>query len=356
MTILITGATGFIGKYLCLTLLQQGHEVQALIRSKSSLNQLTGFLQQQGAAMERFSALEGDLEKPDLELIALPDRIECLVHLAARFAWNLPEQEARHTNVTGSLRVAELARQLRCRLVFISGFMLANTGHLSRLGINRSHPEQTDWSRVYRRAGGYEASKLESAFRLREFVARQGMDAVEVQPATVAGHGLTGELDPAQPLYGLLENLYHGRLAMIPGSPEHWLPLIPVDSLAQVIAVACVANHVPGTLLALDQNTPNLAALLQAAAHSLGKPGPRRHLPIGMMKALLTIPGLPGLLKVAPESLAFIQTCRFDTTVTERFLAQQQVTLPPFRQYLQSSCRHYLESEAGTGKLTTHGA
>ena len=38
MTILITGATGFIGKYLCLTLLQQGHDVQALTRSKSSLN------------------------------------------------------------------------------------------------------------------------------------------------------------------------------------------------------------------------------------------------------------------------------------------------------------------------------
>lgn len=356
MTILITGATGFIGKYLCLTLLQQGHEVQALTRSQSSLTQLIGFLQQQGIAMERFSALEGDLEKPELGLITLPGRIECIVHLAARFAWNLPEHEARHTNVTGSLRVAELARQLRCRLVFISGFMLANTGHLSRLGINGSHPEQTDWSRVYRRAGGYEASKLESAFRLREFVARHGLDAVEIQPATVAGHRSTGELDPAQPLHGLLDNLYHGRMAMIPGSPDHWLPLVPVDSLAQVIAASCVANHAPDTLLVLDQNTPNLAGLLQAAAQFLGKPAPRRHLPIGVMKALLAIPGLPGLLKVAPESLAFIQTCRFDTSRTERFLAQQNVPLPPFAQYLEASCRHYCQRLGVAGGAVTSGA
>lgn len=114
MTILITGATGFIGKYLCLTLLQQGHDVKALTRSKSSLTQLTGFLEQQGVAMERFSTLEGDLEKPDLGLVTLPSGIECIVHLAARFAWNLSEHEARHTNVTGSLRVAELARHLDC--------------------------------------------------------------------------------------------------------------------------------------------------------------------------------------------------------------------------------------------------
>ena len=91
---------------------------------------LTGFLEQQGVAMERFSALEGDLEKPDLGLVTLPDRIECIVHLAARFAWNLSEHEARHTNVTGSLRVAELARHLDCRLVFITGFMLANESTL----------------------------------------------------------------------------------------------------------------------------------------------------------------------------------------------------------------------------------
>ena len=356
MTILITGATGFIGKYLCLTLLQQGHDVKALTRSKSSLTQLTGFLEQQGVAMERFSALEGDLEKPDLGLVTLPNGIECIVHLAARFAWNLPEHEARHTNVTGSLRVAELARHLDCRLVFITGFMLANEAHLSRQGIQLSHPEQTDWSQVYRQAGGYEASKLESAFRLREFVAKHGLDAVEVQPATVAGHRSTGDLDPAQPLYSLLDNLYHGRLAMIPGSPEHWLPLIPVDSLAQLIAAACTATHVPDTLLALDQNTPNLAGLLQAAAQLLGKPGPRRHLPIGVMKALLAIPGLPGLLKVAPESLAFIQTCRFDTSRTEQFLAQQNVQLPPFAEYLEASCRHYCQRLGVGGGAVTIGA
>ena len=93
MTILITGATGFIGKYLCLTLLQQGHDVKALTRSKSSLTQLTGFLEQQGVAMERFSALEGDLagrsaghalnlkrEAVGRVVAIVPDAVELPVH------------------------------------------------------------------------------------------------------------------------------------------------------------------------------------------------------------------------------------------------------------------------------------
>ncbi|MFC6683553.1 hypothetical protein ACFQGA_03055 [Marinobacter koreensis] len=74
------------------------------------------------------------------------------------------------------------------------------------------------------------------------------------------------------------------------------------------------------------------------------------------MKALLAIPGLPGLLKVAPESLAFIQTCRFDTSRTERFLAQQNVPLPPFAQYLEASCRHYCQRLGVAGGAVTSGA
>ncbi|MBN7768325.1 SDR family oxidoreductase [Marinobacter daepoensis] len=341
MTILITGATGFIGKHLCLTLLQQGCQVQALTRSPASLTQLTGFLEHHGAPMQHFSVLEGDLDKAGLGLAALPNDIECLVHLAARFAWHLPRHTARATNVEGSLRVAELASQLGCRLVFISGFMLANTGYLSGLGINPDHSSHTNWDRVYRRTGGYEASKLESAFALRAYATQHRLKTVEVQPATVAGHSETGELEAGQPLYGLLDNLAHGRLAMIPGSAGHWLPLIPVDTLARAIAAACTDDNPPDTLLVLDRTTPNLKGLLQEAATALGTTAPRRHLPMGIMKALLSIPGLPGLLNVARESLDFIQTCRFDTSGTDLFLRLHGIEIPPFGRSLRASGQRY---------------
>ncbi|HBC17853.1 MAG TPA: NAD-dependent dehydratase, partial [Alcanivorax sp.] len=134
-----------------------------------------------------------------------------------------------------------LARRHGSRLVFISGFMLENREHLQRLSITSDDPDQVDWQHVYRRAGGYEASKLEAAIRVRALAATHDLNLVEVQPATVAGHSRTGALDSAQPLFALLDNLARGRMAMVPGSPEHWLPLVAVDHLAALIAVAATA-------------------------------------------------------------------------------------------------------------------
>ncbi|MBQ0834032.1 MAG: NAD-dependent epimerase/dehydratase family protein [Marinobacter sp.] len=116
------------------------------------------------------------------------------------------------------MAVAELARRLGCRLVFISGFMLENLQHLNQLGIDPAQSEKTNWRDVYRHAGAYGASKLEAALKVRSFAAQTALDMVEVQPATVAGHSQTGELDAAQPLYQLLDNLSRGRLALVSGT------------------------------------------------------------------------------------------------------------------------------------------
>lgn len=356
MKILVTGATGFIGKHLCLTLSRQGHEVIALMRSPDAVTSLQTFVAARGGQAEQVVALAGNLEQADLGLNSRPENVDCVVHLAARFAWNLPPNEARLTNVTGSVRVAQLARDLNSRLVFVSGFMLANTAHLERIGVRPSEPERTDWPRIYRKLGGYEASKLEGAFSVRAFASQHRLDTVEIQPATVAGHTETGEIDPGQPLYGLMDNLFHGRMAMMPGSPRHWLPLIPVDTLAELIAAACCAPRPPRTLLALDDTSPNLQGLLAALSQTTGQTAPKRHLPIPLMRALLRLPGLATLLKVAPESLDFIQPQRFDTTVTKRFLAASGIGAPDFASYLAASAHYYLERASHTGKVDAHAS
>ncbi|HLT12792.1 MAG TPA: SDR family oxidoreductase [Marinobacter sp.] len=339
MNIIITGATGFIGRHLCITLTQQGHHVIALMRDPGNLRNLREFVQHNGGEPEQIAAIQGDLAKPGLGLSSAPENIDCIVHLAARFAWNLAPHEARHINVTGSLHVAELAEQLDCRLVFITGFMLANEAHLARLGINIAQPDQTRWQDVYRRTGAYEASKLESAFALRHYVKKHGIDGVEIQPATVAGHSQSGEIDPAQPLFSLIDNACHGRMALIPGSPAHWLPLIPVDTLALVIAAACQAEQPPQTLLVLDNETPNLQSLINML--TMGQKSPRWHLPIPVMQWLLKLPGLARVLNVSPEALDFIQPQRYNTLAFRKFLADMTIPEPQFRDYIHATAHYY---------------
>lgn len=337
MTMLITGATGFIGRHVCAQL-TPSHDLWAVLRQpETQLPILRREVNALGGQGDRLHAVKGDLELPGLGLPENLSAPRAIIHLGARFAWQLDSASAHRTNVAGSLAVAELARRHHSRLVFVSGFMLENHNHLKRLGINDDDPERVDWRRVYRLAGGYEASKLEAAIRVRALARSTDLALVEVQPATVAGHSHTGHLDINQPLFALLDNLARGRLAMVPGSPEHWLPLVAVDSLASLIAVAATSDNVPERLLALDPTTPNLQGLLAIAAEVLGRRAPQRHMPIPVLAALLRLPGLPRLMNTWPEALNFIQPTRFDTASTDAFLREKGIARPSMETVIAAS-------------------
>ncbi|WP_298450470.1 SDR family oxidoreductase [uncultured Marinobacter sp.] len=341
MNLLITGATGFIGRHLCACLTARNYTVVALMRRPDDLPELRARVDRLGGSGDLIQALPGDLSAPGLGISESLPPVDAVIHLGARFAWQLTRKDVYMANVEGSLSVAELARRLNCRLVFISGFMLENLQHLNQLGIAPASPEQTNWQKVYRRAGAYEASKLEAALKVRLFAEQTSLDMVEVQPATVAGQSQTGELDAAQPLYQLLDNLSRGRLALVPGTPEHWLPLTTVDHLAAVIAAAAIAQNVPERLLCLDPDTPTLQQMLAMASGSLGIKAPRRFIPLPVLRAILSIPGVPKLVNTYPEALHFIQAKRFDTANTERFLECQGLFRPNIASAIEASVYWY---------------
>lgn len=348
--ILITGASGFIGRQVCAQLTRARRPVLAMLRQpQQQLPALRAAVDSLGGEGSLLQAVAGDLDQPDLGLSEPLPALAAVIHLGARFAWQLPMASARRTNVDGALAVAQLAHQQQARLVFISGFMLENLAHLARLGIHLDDPEQTDWQQVYRHAGGYEASKLEAAIRVRHYARTQSLALVEVQPATVVGDSGNGQLDQQQPLYQLIDNLARGRMAAIPGTPEHWLPLVAVDLLARLIARAATADQVPATLLALDPATPSLKGLLGEAATALGRKPPRRFLPMPILAALLRIPGLPRLMNTWPEALHFIQTTRFDTRASDAFMAQEGLAHPPIGQVIAASTRFYQQQQAPGG-------
>lgn len=104
MSVLITGATGFIGAELCVHLLKLGHEVLAQGRSPEKLRRL-GEAAPSGAP--RLSLLPCELR----ELHELPRGVDAVVHAAA-----VREPEARvspalavETNVGGTVRLWDLA-------------------------------------------------------------------------------------------------------------------------------------------------------------------------------------------------------------------------------------------------------
>lgn len=352
MTLLITGATGFIGCHLTATLTRHQHSVLAMLRRPNEqLPQLKQQVKQLGGNPELISAIEGDLDISGLGLKETLPPLNVIIHLGARFGWGLSADEARRTNVQGTLSICDLARQNHCRLVMTGGFMAENQAHTQWLGVQPEHPEQTDWERVYRKVGSYEASKMESVHKARHIAQQDGLDYVEVQPALVAGHSVTGDLDSAQSLFNLFENLYKGRMTLIPGTADHWLPIVAVDHLANLMMLAATVEQVPQRLLALDPDSPNLATLLALAADEFGHRAPRRFIPLALLSLLLKIPGVGKWMNASPESLHFIQTTRFNTNITRHFEQQQGLTRPNAENVIRQSARFYLASRSPVGAV-----
>ena len=340
----VTGGTGFIGQHLAAHLSAKGHTVRVLMRRPDRLAALREQVDNLGGCAARVFAVAGDLERDNLGL-SLADRevlrrARVMFHLGAHFAWGLSVEHARAVNVEGAKRVALLAAEQKSRLVMIGGYMLKNHEHLQRIGIDPRYPELTNWPAVYRRVGGYEGSKLEAHFATLEVMFTKGGEMTIVHPATVCGHSRTGHILDGQPLVELIRNLVQGKLTAVPGTAEHWLPLVSVDYLVELMAVCAFDPAMVGQeLLALDDQTPNLRELLVQAAKPLGLKSPKHYISLRLLKLLLSIPPVARFLNSKPEALDFIQTTRFDTAAVEQFANRHGIAKPDIRQSLQLTAR-----------------
>jgi dihydroflavonol-4-reductase len=336
----VTGGTGFVGQHLVAYLSAKGHTVWVLMRRPERLAALREQIDNLGGCATRVFALAGDLERDNLGL-NLTDRevlrrASVIFHLGAHFAWGLSVEQSRAVNVEGAKRVALLAAEQKSRLMMIGGYMLKNHEHLQRIGIDPRYPERTNWPAVYRHVGGYEGSKLEAHFATLEIMSAKGGEMTVVHPATVCGHSRTGHIVESQPLVELIRNLVQGKLTAVPGTAEHWLPLVTVDYLVELVAVCAFDPAMVGQeLLALDNQTPNLRELLIQVAEPLSLKPPKHHISLRLLKWLLSIPPIARFLNTKPEALDFIQTARFDTAAVEQFANRHEIAKPDIRQSLQ---------------------
>ena len=336
----VTGGTGFIGQHLLANLSAKGHTLRVLMRRPERLAALREQVDSLGGCATRVFAVAGDLEQDNLGLSLVDQevlrRASVIFHLGAHFAWGLSVEQSRAVNVQGAKRVALLAAEQKSRLVMIGGYMLNNHEHLQRIGIDPRQPELTNWPAVYRRVGGYEASKLEAHFATQQVMSAKGGEMTVVHPATVCGHSRTGHILDGQPLVALIRNLVQGKLTAVPGSAEHWLPLVTVDYLVELVAVCAFDPAMVGEeLLALDDQTPSLRELLAQVAKPLGLKSPKHHISLRLLKWLLSIPPVAWFLNTKPEALDFIQTTRFNTAAVEQFANRHRIVKPDIRQALQ---------------------
>ena len=169
-TVLVTGATGFVGSHVAAALSKRGDTVRALARAGSD----TVFLEQSG-----ISVVRGDISDPESVGRAM-EGIDVVVHCAAKVGDWGPVDEYRKVNVEG----------LRTLLDATLGKPLHRFVHISSLGVYEArHHYQTDETEPLpdRHIDGYTQSKVESERLAMQYHRKQHIPVTILRPGFVYG-------------------------------------------------------------------------------------------------------------------------------------------------------------------------
>jgi dihydroflavonol-4-reductase len=179
MTILVTGATGFLGSHVVEVLRARGSTVRALVRPQRS----RAFLEARGVEIA-----EGDLAD-EKSLRQACRGVDALVHCAAlRSHWSRHDLEQRHVNVEGTARLYRAAHDHSlARIVHVSS--------IATLGATRdgSLLDETAVCNTRHLRLNYVDTKFESEERAKA-AAWGGMPVVIVNPSYLVGPRYDGHV------------------------------------------------------------------------------------------------------------------------------------------------------------------
>lgn len=309
MKVLVTGGTGFLGRYVARALLQRGDQVSLLGRDFSKVPDLLA----QGA-----QALPVDLREYPAVQQACAD-VDAVCHCGALSAPWGKRSEFFATNVGGTQAIVDGCRQHGvARLVYISSPSVIFDGrdHTNLSETAAYPPRFTSTYALTKKLG-------EDAVR-----ACPQLPAVILRPKAIFGPG-----DQAL-LPRLIAAARRGRLPQI-GNGDNLVDLTYVENaaLAAVLALTAPAA-VGGTYTITNGESVVLWQLIRQVLQRLGIPAPRRRLPLSLawsaalaMEAAAALSGRePLLTRYSVLILARNQT--YDISAARRDLGYQpQISL-----------------------------
>jgi len=176
VTVLLTGASGFVGRALSKRLSADGVAIRSAVRTARGLSGDVALIPAVGPGTDWSDAVSG---------------VRVVVHLAARVhvmrdTARDPLREFREVNTEGTARLAEQAAEAGVRR-FV---------YLSTIKVNGEYTEEKPFDEHGSAHPGdaYAVSKWEAEQRLQEIGSRTGLEIVIVRPPLVYGPGVKGNL------------------------------------------------------------------------------------------------------------------------------------------------------------------
>ena len=294
MNVLVTGATGFLGRRLCMTLKKEPRmKLTAVVRRKRTVSQVNSVIEM--PFIDSVSDWANALTIQDV-----------VIHTAARVhimrdSVTDPLSEYRRVNVDGTINLARQSAAAGVkRFVFISSIKV--NGEQTAPG-QAFQPENEA-----RPIGSYGISKWEAEQGLQKIAKETSMEVVIIRPPLIYGPGVKGN-------FANLIKLVRKGLPLPLGAIHNRRSMIALDNLVDLI-ITCIdhPNASNQVFLASDGQDLSTTELLQGLAQAMGKPS--RLLPISS-----------SFLRLAASALG-------KKTIADRLLGSLQVDISNTRNLL----------------------
>jgi nucleoside-diphosphate-sugar epimerase len=170
--VLVTGASGFLGRHVVAELLRRGHSVRALLRAGSEIGPWTG----------RVEVVRGDLRAPDA-LIGVAGDADAVLHLAAPVTGD-PE-DAFTTAVVGTENLIAALKESPVQRLILASSIAVYDWSVTDGTITEDTPlVRNPWPR-----GGYTVAKLWQERVSRRGAAEHGIALTILRPGFIWGRG-----------------------------------------------------------------------------------------------------------------------------------------------------------------------
>lgn len=287
MTILVTGASGFVGTAVVRALLARGETVRAMVRRSSATGNLDDL------PIER---AEADLTRPDTLATALKG-CRALFHVAADYRlWARDPSQLYATNVEGTRALMQAALDAGVtRIVYTSSVAVLGIPKDGTPGDEETPVTLADM------IGDYKRSKYLGEQVVAGMVHDHGLPAVIVNPSTPIG---PRDIRPT-PTGRMVLDAATGRM---PAYVDTGLNVVHVDDVAAGHLAAFDRGEIGRRYVLGGENLP-LRAILDRIAAIAGRRPPALCLPIAplmpvgwCMQNLARLPGMPAP-QITVESL-----------------------------------------------------
>jgi len=268
-TVLLTGASGYIGKHITLQLLNQGYKVRASVRNLSKSaevrNAVTPHLVDSTNLDSRLTFVELDLEKDSGWSDAL-NEIDVLLHTASPFPLGSPkdENDLIRPAVEGTLRALRAAKNSGVKRVILTSSVAAIYGRELPSGVESY--DETMWTDINHPVGSvaYTKSKTLAEKAAWDFIKSDAPEIAltTINPVLVLGAPLDKNFGSS---ISLVERILNGKDPML---PDLKFAIVDVRDVATMHVDAIKSESTKGQRIIASSSTKSfieIAQLLKAS-------------------------------------------------------------------------------------------